>query len=330
MFDSAFSICISFYIVYFLIEAYHQFNSHQLWKPSFYRDELLYFEGRPKVKHYTDYGYKIAPHKRIVIVGLCRDADKYIGKNLQIFSKIGSYFKDYRIIVYENDSKDNTRKILDKHAKNDSRIIVLGENCNMKNVYHIGAFHNDRFEKMVEFRNYCLAYVRNNFADYDYMMVVDWDMNGSTDMNGIMNSIGRDYDEKTEWSAIGTSGNICVYGTFGLLLLNYDTLALRFHNIKYDQNHLKSVFFNHIYQEYHKLLYPDLEPVHSTFHGIVIYKMAAIPPDAWYNTEFGCEHIGFHDKIKNMYINRNWVSYFGTQGPNWLSFIGKSILKLFV
>lgn len=311
-------IFLTLYIVVFLLEIYFQLNLHRLRQPSYYENRLLCIKPRKEAEMYTRRGYEMSPHKKIVIAGLCRNAGQYIEKNIHIANTIGSYFKDYRIVVYENDSKDMTRSILTRCAQQNQRLIVLGGDEGVDNMYNIGATKQLRFEKMAHFRNQYLAYIRKHLDDYDYMMVIDWDMNGSTDINGIMNSIGREHD----WGAVGTSGKVYIHGTLGFLLINYDLLALRFHNIKYNNtNHWRSIFFNLFYQEYHRLFYSDIEPVQSTFHGIVVYKIRAIPDDAWYTTEYGCEHIGLNSKIKNIYINPHWRSYFGVQGPNWFSLI---------
>lgn len=309
-----FIVFLTVYIMIFLLEVYFQFNLHRLLKPAFYENTLLCLDIPKETGHHTHNGYGLAPHKKIVIAGLCRNASAYIEKNLQIASMIGSYFKDHRIVIYENDSLDNTREILQRYAQEDPHIIVLGKDEGTEDMYKIGSLHPVRFEKMAYFRNKYLSYIRQHLDDYDYMMVIDWDMNGSTDINGIMNSIGREDD----WGAIGTSGKMHPHGTFGMMAINYDVLAVRFHHVRYwETSQWKNVLFNLFYQEYHRLFYRDLEPVLSTFHGIVIYKMSAIPKGSWYSTEYGCEHIGFNSRIRNVYINPHWKSYFGIQGPKW-------------
>lgn len=312
-----FCLFLFLYLLIFVIEVCYQLNFHKIRNPSLYRNTLLCMESPPKTRPYTEHGYHLALQKKIVITGLCRNAEAYIDKNLQIARMIGSYFKDYCIVIYENDSKDNTRKILETQASQDPKLIVLGQDIGIDDMYTIGSLHSNRFQKMTYFRNKYLAYIRDHLPDYDYMMVIDFDIHGSTDINGIMNSIGREIP----WGAIGTSGKMNLYGTFGLLLFNYDLLAVRFHNVQYDNHHFKTTLYNSLYQEYHRLFYNDLEPVRSTFHGIVLYKLSEIPPDAWYTTEYGCEHIGLNYQIKNIYINPYWKTYVGTQGPSWFFFL---------
>ena len=62
---------------------------------------------------------------KIVITGLARDIEPYIIKNLNMLSKIGEHFKDYRIIIFENDSKDNTRELIKKY--NNQKIYLLND-----------------------------------------------------------------------------------------------------------------------------------------------------------------------------------------------------------
>lgn len=310
-------IVLLLYIFISCFEIYYQINFHRYRKPMYYENTLLSFSNNSP---YTDYGYKMAPHKKIVITGLCRNAAAHIGKNLQIAIMIGSFFQEYKIVVYENDSTDNTREILDRYAQSNKNIIVIGKDIGAEPSLGRGPFHHLRFERMAYYRNQYLKYIRQHFNNYDYMMVIDWDMNGSTDIDGIMNTIGRDHESSdVEWGAIGTSGKVYIYGTLGLFLMNYDMIALRFHHVNYDKmSVLKHVIYNVFYQQFHRLFYNDLEPVESTFHGIIIYKMSCIPKDAQYTSEFGCEHISFNKQItKPIFINPYWTSYFGVQGPNW-------------
>ena len=45
---------------------------------------------------------------KAVIVGCTKNNEKYIRSNLLKLVQIGSQFNDYKIIIYENDSTDNT------------------------------------------------------------------------------------------------------------------------------------------------------------------------------------------------------------------------------
>ena len=50
----------------------------------------------------------------IIVCGIVRDAGKGLKNNIPVIDELCSYFKDYRIYVYENDSKDDTKELLMK------------------------------------------------------------------------------------------------------------------------------------------------------------------------------------------------------------------------
>ena len=62
----------------------------------------------------------------IIICGIVRNAEKGLKNNIPIIKKVCSQFKDYRVVIYENDSIDKTKKILKDWKKdNPERIHVL-------------------------------------------------------------------------------------------------------------------------------------------------------------------------------------------------------------
>ena len=56
-------------------------------------------------------------NKRVIICSIVRNAEDGLRKNIPVIDKLCSYFKDYDIVVYENDSKDKTKEILKNWQK---------------------------------------------------------------------------------------------------------------------------------------------------------------------------------------------------------------------
>ena len=59
------------------------------------------------------------PHK-IIVCGVVKNVEKYIQINIDNCIETGKLFEDYKIIIYENNSTDNTKNILSKYV--DSKI----------------------------------------------------------------------------------------------------------------------------------------------------------------------------------------------------------------
>ena len=70
-------------------------------------------------------GYQDMKNIRIIFSGITRDNENIIGLNIQKMKLIGSYFEDYRIVIFENDSKDRTREIIEQYSEEDYKINLV-------------------------------------------------------------------------------------------------------------------------------------------------------------------------------------------------------------
>ena len=103
-----------------------------------------------------------------IFAGTARNVEKYIQKNLDSIDKCGAKFKSYIVIIYENDSEDNTRNILIKNFKHNYYYIFED---NIKNP--------NRTVRIANGRNLILDKVRkiNSMSNnmYDYLIMLDLD-----------------------------------------------------------------------------------------------------------------------------------------------------------
>ena len=53
----------------------------------------------------------------VAIALLARDCGETLEKNISMVETIGGLFRSYKVIIYENDSKDNTKEILSRCRK---------------------------------------------------------------------------------------------------------------------------------------------------------------------------------------------------------------------
>jgi hypothetical protein len=248
----------------------------------------------------------------IIICGLARDCEKNILTNIEWLKHICNFFKDYKIIIVENDSADNTRKILLDWANNDSKVVILGcginaEKCNL-NMYKTNGIcdvSQKRINKMCKLRNIYINYIKTipEINKYKYTMIIDPDIKGRFYIDGIINSI---YHLSSNINIDGLSANSIsssltnyYYDTFAYVPLNYEKLY--FNNV-----------FEKIIHDFKVLLLVDFKnenkpiKVKSAFGGICIYKTNKIlTTNAIYDYSkigYSCEHSYFH-KDMNIYIN---------------------------
>ncbi len=237
-------------------------------------------------------GKKRIKNSKVLIVGLGRDIDQILPYSIHRLRDLAKRFKDYRVILYENDSEDNTLVILKLWANEDKKVIILSENLFEKKAADHGDMSLGRFEKMAKFRNKCLQEVRNpEYKDFNYVIVVDLDLLGGFSANGIASSFGYD-----NWDMIAANGcgflSFVTTGAFDY----YDQLAYR------DKKGKRIGYYCGTACNDQKSFTPKpqydiadtkLYPVTSAFGGLTIYKKKIF--DTCSYAGYDCEHICLHD-----------------------------------
>jgi hypothetical protein len=278
----------------------------------------------------TEMGYNIAKDSKIVFCGLCRDIESRIIKNIEMLEETAKYFYDYRIVLFENDSQDQTREQIRQKTKSNPKIILI--NCGQDNpdcifkdkkMYDYGDLSAKRIERMSFFRNQYLKYIQKHLSDYDFTMMVDMDVQGYYNLDGLMEALAQ-----PKWDAILVNGRMPVPGTFGLRELMYDALAYVGQQTEYEsltRSSKKASFQDMVHKIMDMQLYNEKWiSVKSGFNGCGIYKMKSIM-NCEFNSDYICEWIGFHKQMETKLISRDWKLYVGWQGPGLI----KTISNLF-
>jgi hypothetical protein len=244
--------------------------------------------------YFYDYiNYK--KYNKVIICGCARDVEKYLSKILIKIDDITKLFNDYYIIIYENDSKDNTQQILlDYKKKHKNKCHMIIEN-NVNNKYPL------RTHRLAHARNTILDYIYDNKLDkrFDYYLNMDLD---DVNLNLDVNSIKRVLNDKLDWDVVSANQ----------LNRYYDYWALR--TTKYNENcwdnglcsKKKETLDNWFDIKNKKNINIDNPPlkVLSAFGGLAIYKMNKIKNCRYngiYNNDYtkeDCEHVIFHREIR--------------------------------
>lgn len=251
----------------------------------------------------------------IIICSIVRNADAGLKKNIPVIEQLCSMFKDWKVVIYENDSVDNTKEILSEWQKsNPQNIHVISETLDKplptpkQSETKVNPFFSrKRISKMATLRNKYIDYVDKMSWNADYLMVVDLDVS-QLKLDGIIDSFSR----SEYWDAITAYG----YSTSPRLKKRYhDTYALC-ENGKETVPQTEAMIHSLADEYAQKCKNKDhLIPVCSAFGGLAIYRYEAIRGiryDVDENdddrVEVRCEHYHFnremasrgHDKI---YIN---------------------------
>ncbi len=307
----------------FLNKNFHQLFYPHLYQTHFYEDSLnCKKEKLDEFKKQVIKGRQKMSQETVVFAGLARDLEKELPQTIERIKITAELFKDYRVVVFENDSKDGTRDLLKDWARQDNKVILVecagNTECKFgeKSMYEIGPFSMNRMQKMANFRNYYLKLIKKRFSHFDYLLVLDMDLDGPWSNDGIAQTIAHG-----DWDGIFAYGLHSLPGTFATYLTLYDGLAYVGNNSSYQDaatpivNYLKMNFLD--LRGVQRC--DDFIPVKSSFSGMAIYKMKSIK-NAWYNASRLCEHVGFHEQMAKgghgkFYINPSLTLFSGHQGP---------------
>lgn len=251
-------------------------------------------------------GRLVMRDRRVVICGLARDIARILPKTIARTERLGNLFGDYRVVFFENDSRDPTRQILLDWQKANRRVTILSETRG--DPVNPTARCLDRAARMASYRNRYREFVRSHLADYEYAIVVDTDVEEGWSYDGVANTFGQE-----GWDFVGSYGVIQrSYLTQQPLLLQYDAWAFRAEG-SYGQIPTKLV--NHMFWQRGD----PMVPVYSCFGGLGVYRV-----EAMLTCEYGdsdCEHVCFHRNMRTagldrQYLNPSQIAFFGTKANN--------------
>lgn len=254
---------------------------------------------------YIETGKQRAKQSRCFIGGCARNIAARLPEMIPYVEKLGREFADYRVYVFENDSKDSTVEVLKDWQYSNWRICADSFKSGNPRLSDLSV---RRIEYMSQYRNAVMAHLEYFWSDYDYMVMVDLDLHGFY-VNGVMDSLGHD-----GWDAIGSNGR--KHGSMS-----------RHTNIYYDifghkdldepekrEGRIVSQFAR-LQDKYRSLkLGDDLVPVASCFNGLAVYRVQSVLGVRYAAIPGYAEHVAFHDQIiKNdgsVFINPTQLTYY--------------------
>jgi hypothetical protein len=259
---------------------------------------------------------EMSKHK-VVICGISRDNAKELPQVMKYIEYTGQYFKDYRVIIFENDSKDMTKNILKHWQAVNKRVNILSKDYhNPKKDY--SNLENPNISFLAKLRNHYLEELSSNseYKDFDVVMVVDMDMSYGWDMRGLFHSFNRFSD----WAAVCSNG---IYPeTSPKAGCMRDALAYRTDEEQDIPAGNPEKYWNEItpkLQREHPL-HEGFVPVQSCFGGLAFYKRSFIEGCFYDSIKEDCEHIKLHECIvKNkggrMFMNTGQVIRYSPESP---------------
>ena len=165
------------------------------------------------------------------------------------------------MIIYENNSSDNTVALYQAWAKTNTRVCFLSENIPRK------LLPPSRTENIARARNIVLRVARGEeYRDFDYLIMADLDFHTEWPHEEILKTTQL----QVEWDCISANG---FYGNN-----YYDHYALRDRIFPLGPELLDSFWWKAAGWGECRWDGEELVPVYSAFGGLAIYKMSSILP----------------------------------------------------
>jgi hypothetical protein len=263
-------------------------------------------------------GYAAMAASRVAITGLARNIGRVLPVTIQRIENLGRCFADYRVIVYENDSTDDTRLELARWSRGNRRVHLVTEV--LADPVNPTTRCLARAARMARYRRRCQEEVLDLCRSFDAAIVIDFDIQGGFSIDGIASTFGH-----AGWDFVGANGLICRRdGLMMNALRQYDTWALRFAP---DLTPLTT-------REAARYVYErglPLVPVSCCFGGLGIYAMNAYAAGIY--SEDDLEHATFHRSMiaaghAKLFLNPSQLVIYGRRHRFGDGFVA-SLLRFF-
>lgn len=251
-------------------------------------------------------GYQTMRSQRAVVCGLARDIAGSLPVMIEHVERLGEKFADYRVLMYENDSRDATPEILAEWRQSNARVTLLSE--------QLGAPVNsnrrclDRAARMAYYRNVCQNALAEDYRDYDVAIIADMDLPMGFSVDGVANTFGH-----SQWDFVGSYG--VIYKRLGNepnCALHYDAWAFRNFG-SYEPLQTGEVNAMHWQRG------EPLTPVYSCFGGLGVYRMPALLSARYEGID--CEHVPLHRQMRNNGYGRQFLN------PSQITLYGRKVRK---
>jgi hypothetical protein len=268
-------------------------------KEYFTEQETIENQATDKMKQYN-----------VIFGGIVKDVEPYIENALKNIDKCGSKFKSYSVVIYENDSTDNTRKILLENKKDNYHYFLEDGITEPHRTIRLASCRNKLIEKVKEI---------NKNGEYTYLILLDMDDRNSS--GTFVKSIETCFKYNTdEWDVLTCNQKIMYYDTWPLRkkdTIDYDCWGEYFKTSSEDKKkEIKKNINNTVFEK------NGLLEVDSAFGGIAIYKIKSLHNckyvGEYKNNEYPehgnqkCEHVDFHKCIKEnggkLFINTEFYN----------------------
>jgi|688.fasta_scaffold00081_87 hypothetical protein len=245
-------------------------------------------------------------NKKVVVCAAVRNIQDTIKPVFDNINRLSGIFEDVRCILVESDSYDNTLASI-KHYK-------PYLNCTL-DVYSFGNMERvvpNRMQRICRARNYYLDIVQQEYSDYDYLLVIDFNETNIEPYD--LDLIKSNFELSVDWDMVCANQELLYYDLYALrhqewMPFNcWNAIGNRPSFMSYETAHniyVKSRFLNI------KKTHPPIK-VMSAFGGSAFIKISSIGQARHRAVDDGneeeCEWVSFCKALQNVYINPMFIN----------------------
>jgi hypothetical protein len=253
--------------------------------------------------------------RTFIICGIVRNAERGLRHNIPVIKSFCSKVKDYKVIVFENNSKDKTKQLLKEWAGSNKHVLAFCEDRPISKGDSIDSdvnpfYSRERIGKMVGLRNQYMDFIAQHNLSADYLMVVDLDVS-QLKLEGILSS----FCNCPEWDVVTAYGYSLspqfkqrYHDSYALVELNKENIPQTECAIKALSDHYAQLLRKQRWIE-----------VYSAYGGLAIYRYDKVKGLRYQlidnndpRVEVRCEHFSLAKQMKDrgschIYINSGMI-----------------------
>lgn len=211
--------------------------------------------------------------EKVLICGVVKNASLFLQRSLERCMRTGSLFDDYRIVLYENNSTDNTKNILQMY-KTHPKYKILTEDIPKEEIKEksriwsyikvTGSDHPCRIEQICNARNKVLDEINKpEYDEFTYVIWIDLDTNYWS-----LDGIKEVFHTEQEWDVVYANGMECgnvYYDIYAYRDREEHTFGAEMIGVLYSKHNVRHPFKINPHDS-------SFIPVVSAFGGIGIFK----------------------------------------------------------
>jgi hypothetical protein len=190
------------------------------------------------------------------ICGPVKNCGPFLDKVLENIEKIGALFEEYKIVIFYDKSSDNTLLKLKEYQINNPRLNLYVNSIPVSKYRTI---------RIANARNFCLDFVKKNYPDYPFFIMMDFD---DVNCKNVNPEILQNYLNRTDWDALSFNSSPKYYDIWGLSIYPYCFSYNHFENNVEQYNKIQDYIMNLL----KNIPKGELIQCISSFNGFSIYR----------------------------------------------------------